>query len=63
MRSLLDGKLPKEVSGDELNGALAAGVDRAEHEGALGSIAATGLRLTLKTGGPLAIINLLLGQR
>jgi predicted MFS family arabinose efflux permease len=63
MRSLLDGKLPKDVSGDELNGALAAGVDRAEREGALGSIAATGLRLTLKTGGPLAIINLLLGQR
>ncbi|MEA2189233.1 MAG: hypothetical protein QOK16_4244 [Solirubrobacteraceae bacterium] len=63
MRSLLDGKLPKDVSSDELNGALAAGVDRAEREGALGSIAATGLRLTLKTGGPLAIINLLLGQR
>ncbi|MEA2230887.1 MAG: hypothetical protein QOD83_703 [Solirubrobacteraceae bacterium] len=63
MRSLLDGKLPKDVSGDELNGALAAGVDRAEREGALSSIAAAGLRLTLKTGGPLAIINLLLGQR
>jgi len=62
MRSLLDGKLPKGASNDELNAALTAGVDRAEREGALGSIAATGLRLALKTGGPLAIVNLLLGE-
>jgi MFS family permease len=62
IRDLLDGKLPKDVSDDELTAALDAGVDRAQREGALGSIAATALRLALRTGGPLAIVNLLLGQ-
>ena len=62
MRSLLAGKLPENVSSDELNAALAAGVDRAQREGAVGSIGAAGLRLALKTGGPLAIVNLLLGE-
>ncbi len=60
--SLLDGKVPAGVSDDELNDALEAGIDRAQREGALSSLAATGLKLAVKTGGALGIIGLLLGN-
>ena len=60
--SLLDGKVPEGVSDDELTDALEAGIDRAEREGALSSLAATGLKLGVKTGGALGVIGLLLGN-
>jgi MFS family permease len=58
--ALLDGKRPDGVSDGELSGALVKGIDRAEDEGELGSIAATGLRLAIRTGGVLGIVGLLL---
>jgi hypothetical protein len=58
--SLIEGRRPPGVSDDELGDALDAGVDRAEREGAVGGIVAFGLRLALKTGGPLALVKRLL---
>ncbi|MEA2155550.1 MAG: hypothetical protein QOE11_1690, partial [Solirubrobacteraceae bacterium] len=59
-RGLLAGRAPAGVSDDELAGALGAGLDRAQAEGALGGLAATVLRATLKVGGALGLIGLLL---
>ena len=55
--SLLDGKRPPGVTDDRLSGALEAGVDRAQREGAVSGLGAFGLKLALKTGGPLALIK------
>lgn len=59
---LLDGKPPPGVSTDKLVDALGEGIDRAESEGQLSGLAATGLRLALQAGGVLGIANLLLGE-
>ncbi len=61
VRDLLKGRLPPGVSEDELTDALGDGIDRAEREDALGSFAATALRLALKAGGALGLLGRLLG--
>ena len=58
--ALIEGRRPPGVSDDELGDALDAGLDRAQREGAVGGIVAFGLRLALKTGGPLALVKRLL---
>ncbi len=62
LRELLGGERPPGVSEDELVDAFGAGIDRARDERHLSAIAATGLRLGLKTGGLLGIIGLLLPE-
>jgi MFS family permease len=62
VRSLLDGKIPRGISDGQFTDALGAGIDRAQSEHALSPLAATALRLTVKTGGALGIIGLLLGN-
>jgi hypothetical protein len=59
-RNLLSGRLPSGVSVDELTDALGDGIDRAEREGALSAVAATALRVTLRVGGALGVVGLLL---
>ena len=61
VRDLLQGRLPPGVSEGELTTALGDGIDRAQREGALGSFAATALRLALKAGGALGLVGRLLG--
>lgn len=58
--SLLDGKRPPGVTDDRLSGALEAGVDRAQREGAINGLVALSLKLALKTGGPLALVKRLI---
>ena len=58
---LLNRRRPPGVSDAAFSEALNAGVDRAQLEGALSGLAAGALRLALKTGGPQALIGLLLG--
>lgn len=60
--SLLDGQIPSGVSDGEFTDALGAGIDRAQDERALSPLAASALRLTVRTGGALGIIGLLLGN-
>jgi MFS family permease len=61
-RNLLSGRLPPGVSVDELTTALGDGIDRAQREGALSPLAAAALRLTLKVGGALGVVERLLGS-
>jgi predicted MFS family arabinose efflux permease len=61
-RSLLEGKIPKGVSDGEFTTALGAGINRAESEHVLSPLAAAALRVTVRTGGALGIIGLLLGN-
>jgi MFS family permease len=58
--ALLDGKRPDGVSDDELSAALVKGIDRAEREGELASLAAAGLKLAVRAVGALEIIGQLL---
>ncbi|MEY2516824.1 MAG: hypothetical protein QOJ89_4182, partial [bacterium] len=58
--ALLDGKRPDGVSDDELSAALVKGIDRAEREGELASLAAAGLKLAIRAVGALGIIGQLL---
>jgi hypothetical protein len=62
VRSLLAGRIPPHVSDDEFTAALGDGISRAQREGALTPLAAAALRLTVKTGGALGIIGMLLGN-
>jgi MFS family permease len=62
VRSLLAGRIPPHVSDDEFTAALGDGISRAQREGALSPLAAAALRLTVKTGGALGIIGMLLGN-
>jgi predicted MFS family arabinose efflux permease len=62
VRSLLAARLPPGVSESELSDALGDGIDRAQREGALSPVAATALRVTLRVGGALGVIGLLLGS-
>jgi MFS family permease len=62
VRSLLDGKIPPGVSDEEFAAALGEGISRAQRERVLSPLAAAALRLTVKTGGALGIIGLLLGN-
>jgi predicted MFS family arabinose efflux permease len=62
VRSLLDGRIPAGVSDDEFTAALGDGISRAQREGALSALSAAALRLTVKTGGALGIIGMLLGN-
>ena len=58
--SLIAGKRPPGVSDSELGDALDAGLDRAQREGAVGGVVVFGLRLALRTGGPLALVKRLI---
>jgi predicted MFS family arabinose efflux permease len=58
--ALLDRRRPQGVSEDELRDAIGDGIDRAQDEGQLGGLAATGLRLALRVGGALGIVDRLL---
>jgi hypothetical protein len=60
VRSLLDGRLPRGVTADDLTAALGDGIDRAQREGSLPGLAATGLRLVLRAGGALGLVGRLL---
>ena len=62
VRSLLDGKIPQGVSNDEFTAALSDGITRAQRERVLSPLAAAALRLTVKTGGALGIVGMLLGN-
>ena len=62
VRSLLDGKFPPGVSDDEFTAALSDGISRAQRERVLSPLAAAALRLTVKTGGALGIIGMLVGN-
>jgi predicted MFS family arabinose efflux permease len=62
VRSLLEGRIPPHVSDDEFTAALGDGISRAQREGALSPLAAAALRLTVRTGGALGIIGMLLGN-
>lgn len=62
LRTLLERRRPAGVSEDELVDAFAAGVDRAEDEGALSGPQAGALKFGLRAGGLLGIIGLVLGQ-
>jgi hypothetical protein len=62
VRSLLDGKLPRGVSDDEFTAALGDGISRAQREHVLSPLAAAALRLTVRTGGALGVIGMLLGN-
>ena len=58
--ALLDGDTPNGVSDDELSAALLKGVDRAQDEGELDVLTATGLRLAVRASGALGILSLLI---
>ena len=58
--ALLDGDRPDGVSEDELTAALVKGIDRAQEEGELGTLAAIGLKLAVRAGGALGLISRLL---
>ena len=58
--ALLDRRRPPGVSEDELRDAIGDGIDRAQDEGQLGGLAATGLRIALRVGGALGIVDRLL---
>ncbi len=61
VRALLHGTRPPGVSNDQLTTAIGDGIDRAEREGELSGVAATGLRLAAQAGGVLGVANLLFG--
>ena len=58
--ALIDRDRPDGVSEDELSSALVKGIDRAEDEGEVAKIPAIGLRLAIRAGGALGIIDRLL---
>ena len=58
--ALIDRDRPDGVSEDELSAALVKGIDRAEDEGEVAKIPAIGLRLAIRAGGALGIIDRLL---
>ncbi len=58
--ALIDRDRPDGVSEDELSSALVEGIDRAEDEGEVAKIPAIGLRLAIRAGGALGIIDRLL---
>ncbi|MEA2219567.1 MAG: hypothetical protein QOJ35_2193, partial [Solirubrobacteraceae bacterium] len=60
--ALLARERPPGTSDAELADALVDGIDRAQREGALGAVAATGLRLAIRTGGALGVVGLLIAR-
>jgi MFS family permease len=58
--TLVDGNRPAGVSNAQFEAALLDGIDRAEREGALGKLAAIGLRLAIRAGGALGVVGQLL---
>jgi hypothetical protein len=58
--ALLDRRAPEGVSEAQLTNALAAGVERARREGALGAQEAGALGLALRLGGAQALLDLVL---
>ena len=61
LRTLLDGGRPAGVSEEQLVDAFAAGVDRAEREGALSGAQAQALKFGLRLGGLTGVLGLVLG--
>jgi hypothetical protein len=59
LRTLLERRRPAGVSEDELADAFAAGIDRAQREGALRGLEATALRVGLKAGALTGILGLI----
>jgi MFS family permease len=60
LRTLLQRARPAGVSEDELVDAFAAGIDRAQREGALGRFEAGALKLAVRAGGLLGLLDRLL---
>ena len=62
LRTLLTRRRPAGVSEDALVEAFAAGIDRAQREGALRGFEATALRFGLRAGGLVGVVGLVLGE-